>query len=764
MPIISSILSARPVRALRTLAIIIGLSGFVGAGCAYLRTTPNTELAANYGLARLSLDGQWKFKPDVTGIGYPQHANYDDTRWDVITVPSNWYLQGHEMSGKAWYRTRFKLPPAFANRHVRLAFEGADYAVQVWLNGVLLGSHEGSFQPFAFDATSHLDAQNENVLVVRVDSPQETDDAWSLNKRLIKGIFAHHDTRPGGAWSTRGQERNTGGIWGKVSLLASNGGALENITVVPEVNVQKASGAAKVRLSVRLDGSVPRHAAIRLRLIPENFLHAASTPTETHRRLMPGLNRLELNLFEPDAKLWWPVGRGQPNLYRLEASVSLGDEVLDKGNATFGFRVVDRDSATGHWRINGERLFLRGTNYIAAHWLSEMTPRAYARDIALMKSANVNVVRVHAHLEATSFYLEADRAGLLVWQDFPLQWGYEDSAEFEADAVRQAGDMVRMLYNHPSVIAWSMHNEPPFDASWMKYKYSEYDPEQNQQLNKVLFHAVSAQDQTRYVHAYSATDEHPWFGWYSGSMSDYAKPTEHNIISEFGAQALPEMASLKKIFTPEDLWPTTDEQWERWSYHNFQPRETFEIAKVEKGESTAQLIENTQRYQEKLTRLAAESYRRQRYKPVAAIFQFMFVEAWPSINWGVLDYWRVPKPGYFALRKAYQPVLPSIEWKRDVYATGEPVTLGFWIINDTLQHHASATLLLTVRRAAEVIEKRSMSFEVRPDEGRKAFAWEPGALPAGQYRVDVALKTSAGRILGTNDFHFEVQDDNQIPN
>lgn len=53
--------------------------------------------------------------------------------------------------------------------------------------------------------------------------------------------------------------------------------------------------------------------------------------------------------------------------------------------------------------------------------------------------------------------------------------------------------------------------------------------------------------------------------------------------------------------------------------------------------------------------MAAESYRRQRYQPVTALFHFMFVETRPSINWGVVDYLRKPKAGYYALQKPISP-------------------------------------------------------------------------------------------------------------
>ena len=90
-----------------------------------------------------------------------------------------------------------------------------------------------------------------------------------------------------------------------------------------------------------------------------------------------------------------------------------------------------------------------------------------------------------------------------------------------------------------------------------------------------------------------------------------------------------------------------------------------------RGESVTELIANTQRYQAELLQFAAESYRRQKHAPVGAIFQFMFNECWPSANFGIVDYWRRPKPGFAALARAYQPVLPSISWTPETVHSGE---------------------------------------------------------------------------------------------
>src|SRR5204863_7494923 len=130
---------------------------------------------------------------------------------------------GWNTGGQVWYRRRFQAPPQGTEAVVAsLEFAGVDYTADVWLNGAYLGHHEGYFEPFALAAGGALKPGAENLLAVRVDSPYETPQAWSLHKRLMKGVFAHHDPRPGGAWSPRGQGANTGRIWAPVAVRVTS--------------------------------------------------------------------------------------------------------------------------------------------------------------------------------------------------------------------------------------------------------------------------------------------------------------------------------------------------------------------------------------------------------------------------------------------------------------------------------------------------------------------------------------------------------------
>jgi beta-mannosidase len=74
----------------------------------------------------------------------------------------------------------------------------------------------------------------------------------------------------------------------------------------------------------------------------------------------------------------------------------------------------------------------------------------------------MNAARVHAHVAETAFYKACDEMGILILQDFPLQWTHRRSVL--EPAVVQAGEMARDLQSHPSVGIYLAHDEPFFIA------------------------------------------------------------------------------------------------------------------------------------------------------------------------------------------------------------------------------------------------------------------------------------------------------------
>lgn len=651
-------------RAITSLSIILFLSACV--------SDPNLT----YLLERYSLNGQWN-------VEFLDSENSMETS---IEVPSNWYSQGVEYSGRALYQKSFSLD-AVPDKRYWLSFEAVDYQADVALNNVPLGNHTGYFGAFEFEVTSHLLSGDNQlaVIVTSEDDPKVKD--WSLNKKELKGVLNHHDTRPGGAWSDRGQDANSGGIWGDVHIESTGSIALKQALFLPELTEDNQTSA---RLELQLDSLGEETATINISLVPTS--KGVSDVRESYtisKDLVAGTNSIQWSLPTMKRALWWPYDWGAPTLYDLSIEVRTSDGALShQTSQRVGFRSFKYSESEKQFYVNHQKYFVRGTNYIASQWLGEVSEQDYRRDLELMKAGNINSVRVHAHVAGKPFYQMADQLGLIVWQDFPLQWGYDNSVSTAAEAGKQAREMTNQLFNHPSIAFWSGHNEPPWDATWMKYKYPSYDKNHNQLLTQTVFEALNEAEDGRVVREASYTYEHPWFGWYSGHYKDYRNIQGPPIISEFGAQAFPDLALSKEILEGDSQWPPNEEQLAALAYRNYQHHETQNLAKVNLGKSLAEYINNTQQYQRTVNKYAAEQLRLKKNNGIAVIYQFMFVDSWPSITWSVLDDSRNPKPAYFALKESFQPILGIASVNPD----SSSKLINVSVINDSRDELSNVTL------------------------------------------------------------------------
>jgi len=683
-----------------------------------------------------SLNGLWQAAPALDE--FPPQAG-----WREMRVPANWHLAGFpDYAGRLVYRHRFPAPDLAAEQRAFLRFSGVDYFADVWLNGAYLGSHEGYFAPFEFDATPHL--QRENELLVRVESPREPPgQAWPNAKQLIKGVLNHHDCRPGSWDPDRGQDGNTGGIWNDVTLEVRPATHLCCLRVAP---VLLADGSA--RLLITVDAHVARveNLEIRVAVQPMDF----DAPECAVRLAIPscsGAIALPVVLSVPDPHLWWTWDQGDQPLYGVEATLLSNGASLDSLRERVGIRQVEI-TPDWEWHLNGRRIFPRGTNIIPTQWLSEYTPERIAEDIHLLRQANVNAIRVHAHVNRSELYAACDEAGILVWQDFALQWSYDGSDEFAARACRQIGEMVRHLYNHPSIAVWCCHNEPSVNRHT---------------LDPVIVQAARAADPTRYVDIASDFRFHPYPGWYYGDYREFSGLPGAPFVSEFGAQALPGMDSLSQMLPPEQLWPP---DWKAWAYHDFQYDQTFHVASIPSGNSLEEFVHNSQQYQARLLQYAVERYRKARFHPVTGIFQFMFVDCWPAITWSVLDYWRRPKAGYAALQRAYQPVLVMIDHARRVEPCGRAIEIKLSIVNDLPRAFPQAALRLWLEDSAGgLVRQTQATLDLPPDcvvdlphdsDGQGSTWSLPSDGPLGTYRFHAELTDAGGTRLSYNEHAFEV--------
>jgi len=685
----------------------------------------------------ISLNGKWDYIADSDEVySCPEIVNIllSGKRQNKMNVPSNWECEGlHNFSGAVWFAKHFALNYSPAQDEISiLQFNGVDYFADVWLNGKALGRHEGYFQKFAFDVSGALITGGGNLLIVKVTSPKEIpDEVWPLKKKLIKGIFNHHDCRPGGWSLEHGQDKNTGGIWNNVELLLGQKVCIENSKIFTTL----LSGGNKARVSVtaQIRHNLPHRLTSKIN-IALNFRGRKILQKEYPVTFKPKQKSFTFTFDIENPKLWFSWDTGIPESYQL----NLSSEMFTSVNETFGIKEVHLDDDQNFY-LNGKKLFLRGTNIIPTQFLSQLSKEKITKLVTSIREANINVVRVHAHVNRKELYDEFDRQGILLWQDFPLQWTYDESKSFSQNAVRQIKEMVQQFGNHPSIAFWCCHNEPG---------------EQIKTLDPLLFSAVLSEDSSRVIRLASNYEEHPYDGWYWGKKEHYAAAPMGPLVTEFGAQALPALSSLKK-FLPEKSLTAYD--WDEWEYHNFQYDQTFNIAKIDRGKNIYEFIKNSQAYQSDLLTTATEFYRRKKNNGITGIFQFMFVDCWASITWSVVDFYGKKKRGYYALQRAFKPLLLSIRLRQDTFLPEAKFNSDIWIINDLHKSYSHCSLSFVWK---EKILLEIKDFSIGANDN-KFFIWEslifnlPKEMKPGKNKINVKV-TSNGKLLDQSELVFRI--------
>ncbi len=685
----------------------------------------------------ITLNGKWYFRRDKNSkCDYKKVAKEfaDGKIQDQMGIPINWQLAGlNNFNGAVWFIRKISISnDEDKNRFKVLRFEGVDYFCDVWINGEYIGNHEGYFQRFWFDITENINA-NENLVVIKVTSPlEEPGKVWPNRKKLIKGIFNHHDCRPGGWDLKHGQDQNTGGIWNDISVDFLEGVYCDYSKIKSIVGSDKKN--AKIKIDIRLYSFAASDTINKIifKIIDK---HGVEKSLLKNLKLNPGKNDFTVAMTIEEPKLWYSWDLGEQNIYKL--IVSFQSEILHEAN--FGIREVQLDSNQKFY-LNGDKLFLRGTNVIPDQFLSRLTDEKIKMIVRLMKEANINVVRVHAHVNRKEFYDECDNAGIIVWQDFALQWTYNESEEFKKNAVSQIKDMVRLNFNHPSIAFWCCHNEPG---------------EQIATLDTLLFDAVKEEDDSRIIRKASNFEEHPYDGWYWGKKEHFAAAPMGPLVTEFGAQALPGSNSLKKIVGGDLYSP----DYKIWKYHNFQYEQTFQIAKIDSGKSIKEFVDNSQSYQAELLKTAVNYYRREKNRKIAGIFQFMFIDCWESISWSVVDFYGVKKAGYYALKESYQPIYLSLNLWQDTYFPNSLFKFDIFIINDMHTTFKNCTVKFEISKK----EFGMINLKTIERDSIEKFNWEklriflPDKLKTGKHSCSCKLLDNKLELISETSFVLMIE-------
>ena len=394
----------------------------------------------------LSLDGVWKICNDPANVG-------KDREWFArplaetheIRTPGVLQQVFPEYHGVVWYEREFVTPEnRFANGRAILRFWQVEYRADVWLNGVLLGAHEGGEEVFELDATDALKPVGEsNRLTVRVLNAAD---------EPIDGIaLANVPHRNNTNAITPGCGYASGGIVDSVELLLAPIVRVADVHLMPDWQ----SGVIETRITLENASDKVLPCELSVSASPADG-GEFTAPESSSVDSAPGSSVVSIALHVPNHRLW---ELNEPNLYNVVVDLVAPDAV-DRRVGVCGFR--DFRFERGYFRLNGKRIYVKcshsGSDSPITHRVP-FDPDLFRKDIVTCKTMGFNMIRYIAGMPRR-FQLDlCDRLGFMVYDECLAGWMYDDCPERYERWDAQTSAMIRRDRNHPSVVIWGLLNE-----------------------------------------------------------------------------------------------------------------------------------------------------------------------------------------------------------------------------------------------------------------------------------------------------------------
>jgi beta-glucuronidase len=494
------------------------------------------------------LSGIWDFRfdPKNKGIGEKWLDGFEGSR--PIAVPASWNDQFEDQRdnlGPAWYQTRFKLPWGWNNQQIYLRFGSVNYLADVWLNGEKIGSHEGGHLPFEFNVTDHLN-DFENLLVLRVDGNLAYDHVPPGDTPGgPEDVFPSHI----GNWpQTYFDFFPFSGIHRPVLLYSMPQNGIRDIRVITEI--EDTNGIIKLTT----DSS-------------EKYPIRALVSGHGDTIQSSGNDSEEIIIQVPQAKLWHP---DHPNLYHLTVEQLDGDKVIDSYSLNLGIRTIEVNA--NQLLLNNKPIKLRGFGRHEDFPIMGrgFTPAVVIKDYALMKWVGANSFRTTHYPYSEQMMNLADRLGFLVIDETPAVGLFfrGDGLQRRLELCQQmTKEMIARDKNHPSVIAWSLANEPhstrPEAKTFFRNLYDLAKGLDSSRPVTIVSHIGLSEESFEFLDFLCLNR---YMGWYvqagrieegtsllSGELDMmYQKFNKPLLLSEFGTDTIPGMhAQPPEMFSEE---------------------------------------------------------------------------------------------------------------------------------------------------------------------------------------------------------------------
>ena len=579
-----------------------------------------------------------------------------------------------------WYETEFDGVTAKDGEKIALEFEGVDCVAEYFLNGELIGMSDNMLIPHEFDITDII--KEKNTLHIRILS------SVLCEGTLDSTVFALRSPWKGHDWSSQMRKAPhsygwdifpraiSAGIWKSVNLKVYSDCYFKQGYFVTETLYENDANCVFL-YDLHLDKKYYRS-------LKELEISGKCGDSEFRQKVKLNFKSGRITFTINNAKLWWPYGYGDANLYDAKAVVYADGVEIARYEADFGVRtvklickdVVDENENSFRFEVNGEHIVCKGSNWVPMDVYHSRDAQRYAKALEMVKDIGCNILRCWGGnvYEQKEFYDFCDKNGVMVWQDFAMGcFIYPQTKEFCEIIADEAEVVIKMLRHHPSIILWSGDNE----CDLLLTKGVNPDPNVAYKLTRqVLPDAVIAHDLCRPYLASSpyissevfesgswkkASENHLW-GPRKYYKEDFYKNALCHFASETGYHGAPSAESIKKFIDEQYVWPCKDNpQWILHSSDQSGNPGRVNLMVNQLRQLFAYEPDNLEEfcYYSQLSQAEAKKFFIERIRTMnprtGGIIWWNLVDGWPQMSDAVVDYYYDKKIAYDYIKRSQAP-------------------------------------------------------------------------------------------------------------
>lgn len=515
----------------------------------------------------IDLSGIWQFKLD-DGQGF-QKEWYATKMEDTIqmAVPASFNDLGVKTEirnhvGWVWYEREFTIPKYLETERIVLRFGAVTHEAKVYLNGELVAVNKGGFLPFEVEINNNL-CTGENNITVAVNNiiDYSTLPVGFYEEQEVEGIGKVRRNTPNFDFF------NYAGIHRPVKIYTTPRLYVEDVTILTDYHGK----VGFVDYQIDVSGE---DVTIQTTIVDESG------------QMIGGSQGSQGKIEIPEVKLWYPLAA---YLYTLKIELIKDGQVIDVYEQPFGVRTVEVKD--GKFLINNEPFYFKG---FGKHEDSPMNGRGMnesvnVMDFQLMKWIGANSFRTSHYPYSEELMRLADREGFVVIDEVPavgLHLNFGATAmdqEKKSDTWKELRtfnhhqDTITRLIardkNHPSVVIWSIANEP---ASEEEGAYEYFKPliELTKQVDPqkrpvtIVTGPLSTPEQGKVEELVDVLALNRYYGWYVDSGDwEAAKvnlrkefigwnkrcPGKPIIMTEYGADTVAGLHDVDPVMFTEEF-------------------------------------------------------------------------------------------------------------------------------------------------------------------------------------------------------------------